>query len=225
MEFDIITIFPKIFDSYLNESILKRAQKKGLIKIKVHNLRDFTKDKHRKVDDKPFGGGPGMVLKIEPFIRTVGSILKLKTKNQKLKTKIVLFTPSGKQFNNKTAAKLAKNYDNLILIAGRYEGIDERLQAVLKDLKLKNLKLSIGNYVLTGGELPAMVLIDTVSRQIKGVLGKEESLEEKRFGVGVPVYTRPETFIYKSKKYKVPKVLLSGNHKKIEAWRKLHFPK
>ena len=221
MKFNIITIFPHIFDSYLNESILKRAQKKGLIKIKIYDLRKFTKDKHRKVDDKPFGGGPGMVIKIEPLVKAISSILKLKTKNQKLKTKIVLFTPGGKQFDNKTAINLARNYDNLILIAGRYEGIDERIKKVLHDSGLKIHELSIGPYVLTGGELPAMTIIDAVSRQIKGVLGKRESLEEKRFGIGMPVYTRPEIFIYKGKKYRVPKVLLSGNHKKIEEWHRI----
>lgn len=218
MKFDVITIFPRIFDSYLNESIIKRARNNNLIKIAVHNLRDFTDDRHRKVDDKPFGGGPGMVLQIEPIIKAVQFV----TKSQKLKTKslVVLFTPNGKQFNNRIAVQLAKNYDNLILICGRYEGIDARLKSILHNSKFIIQEVSIGPYVLTGGELPAMVLIDAVSRQIKGVLGKNESIEEKRFGVGVPVYTRPESFIHKKKKYKVPEVLLSGNHKKIEEWRK-----
>ncbi len=217
MRFDIITIFPRIFDSYLNESILKRARKKNLIQIKIHNLRDFTKDKHKKVDDKPYGGGAGMVFKIEPLINAIHSILKSKAKNQK--PKVIIFSPAGKQFNNKIAAQLAKNCNQLILICGRYEGIDERVEEVIKNLKLKIENLSLGPYVLTGGELPAMVLIDSVSRQILGVLGKMESLEEKRFGIGVPAYTKPESFSYKSKKYKVPKVLLSGNHKEIDEWR------
>jgi tRNA (guanine37-N1)-methyltransferase len=217
MRFDIITIFPKIFNSYLNESILKRAQKKKLIQIEIHNLRDFTQDKHKKVDDKPYGGGPGMIIKIEPLIKAVQS-LKSKIKNQK--SKIILFTPAGKQFNNKIAAQLAKNYNHLILICGRYEGIDERIKKVLHASGFKFYELSIGPYVLTGGELPAMILIDTVSRQIPGVLRKEESIEEKRLGIGVPVYTRPKVFIFKGKKYFVPKVLLSGNHKKIEEWRR-----
>jgi tRNA (guanine37-N1)-methyltransferase len=229
MRFDIITIFPKIFNSYLNESILKRAQKKGLIQIKIHNLRDFTQDKHKKarpterrqsfgrVDDKPYGGGPGMIIKIEPLIKAVQS-LKSKIKNQK--SKMILFTPSGKQFDNKTAVQLAKNYDNLILICGRYEGIDERVKKVVSDFGFRISDLSIGPYVLTGGELPAMILIDVVSRQIPGVLGKEESIEEKRLGIGVPAYTRPEVFIFNGKKYSVPQVLLSGNHKKIKEWRR-----
>ncbi len=232
MRFDIITIFPDIFNSYLNESILKRAQKKKLIQIKIHNLRDFAdgrglaqtkrgitqKKKYSRVDDKPYGGGAGMVIKIEPLIKAVSSILKSKVKGQK--SKVILFSPAGKQFNNKTAAQLAKNYNKLILICGRYEGIDARVKKIIENCKLKIENLSIGPYVLTGGELPAMILIDGVSRQISGVLGKEESIEEKRFGIGVPAYTRPETFIYKGKKYPVPKVLLSGNHKEIEEWRK-----
>ena len=228
MKFDIITIFPKIFSakggSYLNESILKRAQKNKLIDIKIHNLRDFTKDRHRKVDDRPFGGGPGMVIKIEPLIKAISSILRIQNLEFRIKkkTKIILFTPAGKQFNNKVAADLAKNYDNLIFICGRYEGVDARVKKVIKDLGFKVEEISIGDYVLTGGELPAMVLIDSVSRQIPGVLGKQESLEEKRYGAGLPTYTRPEIFIYPpagGKKYRVPKILLSGNHKKIEEWR------
>jgi tRNA (guanine37-N1)-methyltransferase len=236
MRFDIITIFPDIFDSYLNESILKRAQAKKLIQIKIHNLRDFTKDKHKKVDDRPYGGGPGMVIRVEPVVRAIASILNSKSSNSKFKIlnskqipnskfkkiKIILFTPTGKEFNNKMAAQLANNYNHLILICGRYEGIDERVKKVILDLGFKVLNLSIGPYVLTGGELPAMVLIDAVARQIPGVLGKKESVEEKRLGVGVPVYTRPEIFIFKNKKYKVPKVLLSGDHKEIITWREKH---
>lgn len=210
MKFDVITIFPKSF-SYLDESILKRAQQKGLIKIRIHNLRNFSFDKHKKVDDKPYGGGPGMVIKIEPLIKAIGPI----SKNKKMK--IILFSPAGKQFNNKMAANLAKKYQHLLLICGHYEGVDERIKKILKVEEI-----SIGNYVLTGGEPAAMVLIDAVSRQLSGVLGKKESLEEKRLGIGVPVYTRPEVFIYKRKKYSVPKILLSGNHQKITRWRVKH---
>lgn len=235
MRFDIITIFPKIFDSYLQESILKRAKKKDLIEIKIHNLRDYTADKHKTVDDKPYGGGPGMAFKIEPIIKAICSILKnsnfqfprLRQSSgrqaiSKKKVKIILFSAGGKQFNNKIAAQLAKNYEQLILICGRYEGVDARAEKIIKNLKLKIENFSIGHYVLTGGELPAMVLIDSVSRQIPGVLGKTESLEEKRFGVGLPVYTRPEVFVFKDKKYRVPKVLLSGNHQKIKRWGEKH---
>ena len=228
MRFDIITIFPQIFDSYLNESILKRAREKKLIDIKLHNLRDFAQTKkgalrqaqgnlslRRQVDDKPFGGGPGMVLMAEPIIKAVKKAVKSK------KTKVILFSAGGKQFDNKIASKFSK-YGQLIFVCGRYEGIDERTKEAIKDLGLGVEEISIGPYVLTGGELPAMVLIDAVSRQIKGVLGKHESLEEKRLGVGVPVYTRPETFIFRKKKYSTPKILLSGDHKKIEDWRRKH---
>jgi len=201
-----------------------RAQKLGKIKINIINLRDFTEDRHKTVDDTPYGGGPGMVFKLEPFVKAITS-LKLK----KEKVKIILFSVSGKQFNSKMAAEWSKKYDHFIFICGHYEGIDERIKNIIKNLKLKIENLSIGPYVLTGGELPAMVVIDAVSRHIPGVLGKYESLEEKRFGAGVPVYTRPEVFVYpsskqnkKNKKYAVPKVLLSGNHKKIEEWRKKH---
>lgn len=233
MRFDIITIFPDIFDSYLNESILKRGQKQNLIKIKIHNLRDFSKDKHRKVDDRPYGGGPGMVIKVEPLIKAINSILNFKQtltlKNKK--PKIILFSPAGEQFSNKIAAQLAKNSKHLILICGHYEGIDERIKKILHNSNFKPKEISIGPYVLTGGELPAMVLIDAVCRQIPGVLGKQESLEEKRLGIGVPTYTRPEIFVYnsshqtkfnsaKEKKYPVPKILLSGNPKEIAGWRR-----
>ncbi|MCR4275386.1 MAG: tRNA (guanosine(37)-N1)-methyltransferase TrmD [Candidatus Wolfebacteria bacterium] len=213
MRFDIITIFPQIFDSYLNESILKRAQAKKLIDIKIHNLRDFTSNKHKKVDDKPFGGGPGMVLMAEPIIKAVKKAVKSK------KTKVILFSAGGKQFDNKAARVLSK-YNQLVFVCGRYEGVDERVKKAVKDLGLGVEEISIGPYVLTGGELPAMVLIDAISRQIKDVLGKQESLEEKRLGVGVPGYTRPEAFIFRKKKYPTPKVLLSGNHQKIEEWRR-----
>ncbi|MEK7568089.1 MAG: tRNA (guanosine(37)-N1)-methyltransferase TrmD [Patescibacteria group bacterium] len=223
IHFDIITIFPKIFDSYLKESILKRAAEKKSIGVKIHNLRDFSEDKRKKVDDRPFGGGPGMVMQIQPIIKAVEfakSKINPPVGGQKSKIKVILFTPSGKQFDDKTAAKLAKNYNNLILICGRYEGIDGRVEKVIGNLIRQPVeKISIGPYVLTGGELPAMVLIDSVSRKIPGVLGKEESLEEKRFGVGVPAYTRPAEFVYNKKKYKVPKVLLSGDHNKIKEWR------
>jgi len=231
MRFDIITIFPKIFNSYFNESIVRRAQKSGKIKINIIDLRKFSTDKHKKVDDKSYGGGPGMVLKIEPLAQAIESI-KLKTKSQKLKTKVILFSPAGEQFNSKMAAEWARKYDQIIMIAGHYEGVDERIQKIIGNWKLKIENLSVGPYVLTGGELPAMIVVDAISRHISGVLGKNESLEEERLGIGVPVYTRPEVFSaeggsasggkWRNKKYIVPKVLLSGNHKKIEEWRKKH---
>jgi len=217
MQFDIITIFPKIFNYYLNESIIKRAQKNKKININIINLRDFTNDKHKTVDEKPYGGGPGMVFKIESLVKAISS-LKLKSK----KTKIILFSASGKQFDSKMAGNFAKKYDHIVMIAGHYEGVDERIKKVIRNLKLEISELSIGPYVLTGGELSAMIVVDAVSRHILGVLGKDESLEEKRYGVGVPMYTRPEVFKFKNKKYSVPKILLSGDHKEIEKWRKKH---
>ncbi len=213
MKFDIITIFPNIFTSYLNESIIKRAQKNKKIKINAINLRDFTKDKHKKVDEKPYGGGPGMVFKIEPLVKAISKLSP---------DLVILFSASGKQFDSKMASDYAKKYNHIVMIAGHYEGIDERIKKVTKNLKLEISELSIGPYILTGGELPAMIVVDAVSRHIPGVLGKSESLEEKRYGVGIPMYTRPEVFEYHGKKYSVPKVLLSGNHEKIAAWRKQH---
>lgn len=219
LQFDIITIFPKIFDSYFSESIILRAQKSKLIKINVHDLRKWTRDKRKTVDDRVYGGGPGVVLKVEPIVKALRALKKNK------KPKVILFSAGGKQFNNATAAQLAKKYNRIILICGHYEGVDERIKKIIKDLGFEFSEISIGPYVLTGGELPAMVLADAVARQISGVLGKTESLEEKRLGVGVPAYTRPEIFAFKNKKYIVPKVLLSGDHKKIEEWRKSKIKK
>ena len=228
MRFDIITIFPKIFDSYFSESIIKRAIQNKKIRIKIWNLRDFTKNKHKKVDDKPYGGGAGMVMQVEPILRALKSILRLRrptSKSQKTSdVLIILLSAKGKQFNQKIAGDLAAKYKQIILISGRYEGIDERVKTILRAEEI-----SIGPYVLTGGEIPAMAIVDAVSRHIPGVLGKSESLEEKRYGAGVPAYTRPEIFSVrgsdfggKNKKYKVPKVLLSGNHEAIKNWRIKH---
>lgn len=209
MQFDIITILPQMFNPYLGESILKRAQEEGAIDVRVHNLRGFTDDPHRTVDDAPYGGGPGMVLKIEPIARAIASILQFKVKRR-----VILFSARGKQFDAKMAKRLSR-YDQLILICGRYEGVDERVAHYVADEEI-----SIGPYVLTGGELAALVLIDAVARHIPGVLGKVESVEEKRYGIGTPAYTRPEVFQWQEKRYRVPKVLLSGDHKKIEEWRR-----
>ena len=215
MKFDIITIFPKIFDSYFNESIIKRAQARKLIKINLHNLRDYTNDKHKTVDDKPYGGGPGMVMMVEPIFKAV---TKLKVKSQKLK--VILFSPKGKKFDQKMAKRFSK-LDRLIMICGRYEGVDERVAKYIADEEV-----SVGDYVLTGGEIPVMIVVDAVTRLIPGVIALE-SLKEESFGLRksqylancqyeYPQYTRPEKFL----KWSVPKVLLSGNHKKIEEWRK-----
>jgi len=215
MRFDIITIFPNIFDSYLNESILKRAQKRGLIKIKIHNLRDYTKDKHKTVDDRPYGGGPGMLLKVEPIYRAIQAIKSKNLKTKKLKNfKIILLDPAGKKFDQRMAKRLSK-FKRLVLICGRYEGFDERVK------KFVDESISIGDYVLSGGELPAMVIIETIARQIPGVVGHKHALDEETFSknkdyIEYPQYTRPEIF----RGLKVPKVLLSGNHQKIKEWRK-----
>lgn len=220
IQLDIITIFPEIFSSYFSESIISRAQKSKLIKINVHDLRKWTRDKRKTVDDRVYGGGPGMVLKPEPLAKALTALTE-KQKNKKTKKQVVvLFSASGKQFTNAVASDLAKKYERIIMICGHYEGVDERVKKIIKDSGFGFSEISIGPYVLTGGELPAMVLADAVARQIPGVLGKTESLEEKRLGVGVPVYTRPEIYEFKGKKYIVPKVLLSGDHKKIEEWRK-----
>lgn len=216
MRFDIITIFPESLRGYFNSSILGRAQKDKKIEISLHNLRDFTQDKHKKTDDKSFGGGPGMVLKAEPIVKAISKIKSNPAKSgTNLKnSKIILLSPSGKQFTQKMARDWTKKYDNLILICGRYEGVDARVKKILKVEEI-----SIGPYILTGGELPAAVIADAVARQIKGVLGKEESLEEERGMSGFPVYTKPEGFEYNGKKYSAPKILLSGHHEKIKTWR------
>ncbi len=213
IKFEIITIFPEIFNSYFSESLILRALKKKLIKINTHNLRDWTFDRHKTVDDRPFGGGLGMVMKIEPIFKAVK---KLKKKN---KAKVILFTPRGKKFNQKMAYQFSK-LDQLILICGRYEGVDERVAKHIADVEL-----SIGDYDLMGGELPAMVVIETVARLIPGVLGKPKLLKERitkeKGFIEYPQYTRPEVFSpKKSVKWKAPKVLLSGDHKEIEKWRK-----
>lgn len=215
MKFDILTIFPKVFEPYFKESLIKKAQDKGLVDINVHDLRGWTKDKHKSVDGRPFGGGLGMVMKVGPIDRAVKNLKKKK------KRKVVLLSPRGKKFNQKTAYQFSR-LDQLVLICGRYEGVDERVAKNIADMEL-----SIGDYVLMGGELPAMIVVETVSRLISGVIGKPELLKERitksKGFIEYPQYTRPE--VYKSKKgvqWKVPKVLLSGDHKKIEEWKKKH---
>jgi tRNA (guanine37-N1)-methyltransferase len=212
MRFHIITIFPETFDSYLKESIIGRAIESKTIKVSFYNPITFCKPKER-VDGRPYGGGPGMVLRPEVFIKSIEKALKTISKNEKAKIKIINFSPSGKKFDTNYAKTSAKKYTDIILISGRYEGIDARVNKIFKAEYI-----SIGDYVLTGGELPAMVLLDSISRQIPGVLGKYESLEEERVSSS-EVYTRPEILKYKNKNYKVPKVLLSGNHKDIEDWK------
>lgn len=206
--FDIITLFPEACTPYSEASILGRAQKKKLIKIRTHQLRDFSPDKkHHKVDDSPYGGGPGMVMAVEPFDRAIKKIKKGK------KSRVILTSASGKRFTQTDARRLCK-YDQLIFLCGRYEGVDARIEEHIADESL-----SIGDYVLTGGELPALVMIDAIARLIPGVLGKQASLEQESHGedgvLEYPQYTKPELY----KKWRVPEVLLSGDHKKIAEWR------
>jgi tRNA (guanine37-N1)-methyltransferase len=209
MRIDVITIFPKMFSPVLNESIIKRAQKKKKLKVNIIDLRDFSGDKHRKVDDRPFGGGPGMVMRAAPFHAAVGRIFK---KNPRKQAKVVLLCPQGKLLTQKKCQELAAAR-HLVLLCGHYEGIDQRVK------KIVDAEVSIGDYVLTGGELPAMVLIDAVTRLIPGVLGHADSNKSETFEGGLleyPHYTRPAVF----KEMKVPEILLSGDHKKIAQWRK-----
>lgn len=210
MRFDILTIFPQIFESYLNESIIRRAIEKNLIEIYIHNIRDFSKDKHHKVDDIPFGGGAGMVMTPQPLHDAITHVKKLN------KGPVIFLTPDGKTFSQSRAEKLSQK-TGVILLCGRYEGIDQRIRDTLVDEEI-----SIGKYVLTGGELPAMVVLDSLSRLIPGVLGKEESHLEDSFSKSLdrkkeyPHYTRPAVF----KGLAVPDILLSGHHVKISKWRK-----
>jgi len=234
MKIDILTLFPKMFREPFDESIIRRAQSKGLVEIKIHNLRDWAKDKRQTVDDRPFGGGTGMILMCQPVFDAVNE-LSQKAKSQK--PKVVLLTPQGKTFNQKIARRLAKT-ENLIFVCGHYEGVDERIRKYLIDEEI-----SIGDYVLTGGELPAMIVTDTIIRLIPGVLKKSAATQNESFSyydntyyhsknrqkeknkdinqlkrklLEFPQYTRPVNF----KGWKVPKILLSGNHKEIEKWRK-----
>src|ERR1035437_9405592 len=210
MQFHIITLFPDSFDSYLGESILSRAILDKKIKVAFYNPRDFSDNKFRHIDRPPYAGGPGMVIQAEPVARAVDyAIAKIK-RRKNAKTKIIFFSPSGKQFTTDYAKKTAQKFTDIILICGRYEGIDARVKKIFK-----MEEISIGPFVLTCGELPAMVFLDCLSRQVEGVLGNFDSLEESRTA-SPDVYTRPEVLEYRGKKYRVPKVLLSGDHKKIE---------
>jgi tRNA (guanine37-N1)-methyltransferase len=224
MHFHIVTLFPESFDSYLAESIIGRAIKNKKIKISFYDPRAYVTGKYKKVwpdgnvsrvvDDRPYGGGPGMIMRAEPVLKAVEKALAKIAKKKNAKTKIIFFSPSGKLFDTEYAKKTAEKFTDVVMISGRYEGIDARVQKILK-----SEDISIGNYVLTGGELPAMIVVDCMSRQIEGVLGNFDSREEERVSSS-EVYTRPEVFTWKGKKHKVPEVLLSGDHKKIEEWKK-----
>ncbi len=207
MRFDVITIFPEMFDSVMNTSILGRAIEAGHIEVHYVNPRDFTADKHREVDDTPYGGGPGMVMKVEPLHKAIDSIKKTE------KSRVILMSAKGERFTQQKAEQLHGDYDHLIFVCGRYEGVDERVMKYIDE------EISIGDYVLTGGELGAMVVTDAVSRLIPGVLGDAESASEESHStpgyIEYPHYTRPEKYDGQS----VPDVLLSGHHAEIEKWR------
>jgi tRNA (guanine37-N1)-methyltransferase len=221
MHFHVITLFPEVCQPYTDAGVLGRAQKtdkgKGAkvrgkrIVVSYYNPRDFANNKHNKVDDKPYGGGPGMVMYAEPILRAWGKAVGRKKDQKKVKT--LIMSPRGVKFDTAYAKKLAGKYEHIVLISGRYEGIDSRVKKILKADEV-----SVGDYVLTGGELPALSIIDTVSRQIPGVLGTFESLEDERVSSG-EMYTRPEVLVHKGKKHAVPKVFLSGDHAKIEQYR------
>ena len=205
--FDIITIFPKVFSAIFDESIIKRAREKKKVAIKIHDLRDYTTDAHRKVDDRPFGGGPGMVMTPQPLFDAVKKI------KGRRKARVIYMDAAGKPFRQGDAKRLSK-LKNLIIICGHYEGIDERVL-----LSVVDECICVGDYVLTGGEIPAMVVVDAVTRLLPGVVGKKESLVHESFEenqLDFPQYTRPANF----RGMKVPSVLLSGHHKAIEKWRK-----
>lgn len=209
MKCDIITIFPEIFNAYFNEGIIKRALQKKIIEINVHNLRDFTTDRHKTVDDYPYGGGSGMVMKPEPFFAAVEAICPEQSERM-----VIMLNPAGEKFSQDMASALSQESKRLIFLCGRYEAIDERVKISLADYEI-----SIGDYILTGGELPALVIIDAITRLIPNVLGDEHSAEEESFSWGIldyPHYTRPQMF----RNMAVPDVLLSGNHKDIKRWRR-----
>lgn len=245
MKFTVLTLFPELFDSFLKTSLIARGLSKKIIDVKLVNFRDWAIDKHRSVDDRPYGGGVGMVLRVDIIDKALADIKtyvipneasnpnKISNKfqnlnDQKIKTRIILLTPQGKTLTQQHAKRLTKKHDHLILIAGHYEGFDERIRALVDE------EISIGDYVLTGGELPAMVLIDAISRLAPGFLGKEDSNKEESFSLTsnpltsnvlleYPHYTRPKVYITastkKPKKLSVPKILLSGDHRKIKEWR------
>ncbi len=206
MKFHVITLFPEVIEAYTNASILGRAQKDKKLSVEAYQLRDSVTNKWGKADERPYGGGPGMVLQAEPFIKAVEKIRKNK------KIKVLITAAGGKQLTNEYAKKLSKEKE-VIILCGRYEGIDSRVKKVLKAEEV-----SVGPYILTGGEVPALAIIDATARQIKGVLGKFESLEEGRIA-SHEIYTRPEVLKHKAKSYRVPKVLLSGHQANIDAWK------
>ena len=214
MQFEVFTLLPEVFPPYLESSILQRARQRGLIEVRVHNIRDYTKDKHHTTDDTPYGGGGGMVMKPEPIFEAVESVLGISSVHaQPTLLPIILLTPQGRVFTQRVAEELSR-YERVALLCGRYEGVDERIRE-----HLVTNEISVGDYVLTGGELPALLVIDAVSRLLPGVLGDPTGAKDDSHSMGLleyPHYTRPPEF----RGWKVPEVLLSGDHAKIEAWRR-----
>lgn len=226
MRFDIVTIFPELIDSYAHESILGRAQKAKKVQVVAHDLREYTSDKHNTVDDTPYGGGPGMLLKVEPFYKCLTKLLRVSGKKSLAEFKrikkekgvrVVLMSARGARFDQQAARSMAKKHKRVVLLCGRYEGVDERV------MQLVDEEISVGDYVLTGGELPALTVVDAVSRLVPGVLGKMVSSEQESHSrkgyLEHPHYTRPEVVEMFGRQYSVPEVLLSGDHKRIEEWR------
>ena len=208
IRFDILSIFPEMFESPFNCSILKRAQEGGTVEIHLHNIRDYAEDKHKMTDDAPYGGGGGMVMKVEPIDRALASVAPVRDN-----ALVVLLTPQGETFNQKIAEEMSV-YSRIVLICGHYEGVDERVRGYLVDKEI-----SVGDFVLTGGELSAMIVVDAVSRLVPGVLGNYESASFDSFSNGLleyPHYTRPAHY----RGWEVPEVLLSGHHREIETWRR-----
>ena len=220
MQFDIVTIFPQFFDSFLAHSLVKRAIANERINIRVHNLRDYSKDKHQKVDDTPFGGGPGMVLTPQPLFDAVRAILESSPYDRK-RIRVVMLTPQGSTFTQTRARDMSTSYDQVLFLCGRYEGFDERVREFLIDEQL-----SIGDFVIQGGEVPAMLIIEAVSRLLPGVLGDDTSSHDESFShapdqLEYPQYTKPADF----EGMKVPEILQNGHHKQIEEWRRTHMRK
>lgn len=214
MRFDILTIFPNIFASYLNESILKIAQAKGKIEIQTHDIRAYSTDKHHKTDDLPYGGGPGMIITLQPIYDCLRAVPRLE------RSRIIMFDPGGVEYTQPQAQHYGEQYDQLILLCGRYEGFDERVYNLVDE------RVSIGKYVLSGGEIPALIVVETVTRLLPGVLGDANSTKNETFSgdldyVEYPQYTRPEVFTAADgQEWSVPLILLSGNHAQIAEWRK-----
>lgn len=211
MHFHIITLFPEAFSSYLHESILKRAITQKKVTVSFYNPKDFEPNKKKRIDDRPYGGGPGMVLRPEPVLRAIEKAIGKKRRDT---VEVVWFEPHAQEFSNTIADEYIAQKKHLVLVCGRYEGIDARVKEITNATPM-----SIGPYTLTGGELPAMVVIDAVSRRVKGVLGDECSVEERRVA-GRDVYTRPETLVWKKKNHSVPEVLKTGHHAKINEWKR-----